>query len=101
MRQTADLSPLADAQGHLRILTIDARAALRKAIAEVTATTADEVPRREVIAFKRAVLSNLASLATAVLIDDDYCYPDCMDLIPKGVGVLFPAEESDYERAVK
>ena len=99
MRQTADLSPLADAQGHLRILTIDARAALRKAIAEVTATTADEVPRREVIAFKRAVLQNLASLATAVLIDDDYCYPDCMDVIPKGVGVLFPAEESDYERA--
>jgi tagatose 1,6-diphosphate aldolase len=99
MRQTADLSPLADAQGHLRILTIDARAALRKAIAEVTAGTPDEVPRREVIAFKRAVLSNLASLATAVLIDDDYCYPDCMDVIPPGVGVLFPAEESEYERA--
>jgi len=99
MRQTADLSPLADDQGHLRILTIDARAALRKAIAEVTSTTTDEVPRREVIAFKRAVLQRLASLATAVLIDDDYCYPDCMDAIPPGIGVLFPAEESEYERA--
>jgi tagatose 1,6-diphosphate aldolase len=99
MRPIADLSPLADAQGHLRILTIDARAALRKAIAEVTRTTPEEVPRHEVIAFKRAVLSNLASLATAVLIDDDYCYPDCMDVIPRNVGVLFPAEESDYERA--
>jgi tagatose 1,6-diphosphate aldolase len=99
MRQIADLSPLADAQGHLRILTIDARAALRKAIAEVTSSSADEVPRREVVAFKRAVLGNLASLATAVLIDDEYCVPDCLDVIPSGVGVLFPAEESNYLRA--
>src|SRR5258706_4832634 len=98
-RQIKDLSRLADAQGHLRILTIDARAALRKLIAQISGGTADAVPRADVIAFKRAVLENLAADATAVLIDDDYCYPDCMDAIPKGIGVMFPAEESDYERA--
>src|SRR5258706_8888894 len=98
-RQIKDLSRLADAQGHLRILTIDARAALRKMIAQISGTTADAVPRADVVAFKRAVLENLASHATAVLVDDDYCYPACMDAIPKNVGLLFPAEESDYERA--
>ncbi len=93
------LPRLADDHGRLRILAIDQRAVLVKAIAQDRKIATTEVPRADVVRFKRAVVENLGRCASAVLIDDEYSIPDCLDVMPRGAGLLFPAENSEYERA--
>jgi tagatose 1,6-diphosphate aldolase len=104
---TAKLSPgkwhrlcsLSDDQGRLKMMAIDQRGSLEKAIAKVVGKEPSEVTGDDLSAAKQIVTKVLAPYATAVLMDPVYGHPHSFQLLPPGVALLLAHEESGYEGA--
>jgi tagatose 1,6-diphosphate aldolase len=93
------LRRLADADGRFAMLAIDQRGSLLSMIAAQTGRAEAEVTAEEMTAVKRAITAAVAPLATAVLADPLFGYPQTEGDIPAGCGVLLAGEVTGYEAA--
>ena len=92
------LCALSDEQGRLRMMAIDQRGSLEKAIAKAADKDVGQVTSEDLVAAKQVVTKVLAPYATAVLTDPVYGYPHSFQHLPPGVALLLAHEESGYER---
>lgn len=79
--------------GVFSILAIDHRANL---VAEMEKARGRTVTDSEVIAFKGAVIRQLAGSASGVLTDPEMGFPAFAEAGPRGIGLLAPLEVTDY-----
>ena len=91
------LRRLADADGRFAMLAIDQRGSLFKMIAARTGRTKADVADEEMTAIKRVITEAVAPLATAVLTDPLFGYPQTKSVIPADCGVIVAGEVTGYE----
>jgi tagatose 1,6-diphosphate aldolase len=91
------LRSLADREGRFKIMAVDQRGSLSKAIAKATNRSSQEVSGEELARVKEVITRVLAPYATAVLTDPTYGYPHSFQSIPQGTGLLLAYEETGYE----
>lgn len=86
---------LADAAGRFKMLAVDQRPPIESLVADARGSGVaafDDV--RDV---KRALITNLAREATAVLIDPQYLYPEAIGWLPHDAGLLITLEDDRFE----
>ncbi len=93
------LCSLSDEEGRLKMMAIDQRGSLQRAIARVTGREPAQVTSEDLARAKQVVTRILSPYATAVLTDPVHGYPCSFQYLPPGVGLLLAHEESGYERA--
>jgi tagatose 1,6-diphosphate aldolase len=93
------LRSLTDEQGRFKMLAIDQRDSLRRALARATGQDPREVTAADLTKAKALVTKGLAPYATAVLTDPVYGYPPSIEHLPPRVGLLLAYEETGYETA--
>lgn len=93
------LRRLADAAGHWKMVAIDQRTPLFGPIAEKRGTT--EPPREDVVAVKRLLAKHLAPRASAILMDPNYAYANCIGEIPADIGLMLSYEHSVTENTLQ
>src|SRR3990170_4722133 len=99
MGKLASLMRLADAAGRFKMLAIDQRDSLRKALGKATGREAEQVTYNDMAATKTLITEVLSPYSTATLVDPVYGLPRAVKVIPGDVGVLAATEETGYERA--
>lgn len=103
---TAQLSPgkwqrlnsLTDDRGRFKMMAIDQRGSMVRAIARATGRREDQVDANDLSRAKAVITRILAPSATAVLTDPEYGYPQSLKELPPHVGLLLASEESGYDR---
>jgi tagatose 1,6-diphosphate aldolase len=93
------LRSLTDEHGRFKMLAIDQRDSLRRAIARAVAKEASQVGADELSQVKVILTKTLAPHATALLTDPVYGYPQALPHLPPRVGLLLAYEETGYEKA--
>lgn len=93
------LRSLTDEQGRFKMMAVDQRGSLRRAIAKATGRDAKGVAYEDLAQAKAMITKLLAPYATAVLTDPEYGYPYSIAHLPPRVGLLLAYEETGYERA--
>jgi tagatose 1,6-diphosphate aldolase len=93
------LRSLTDEQGRFKMLAIDQRDSLRRALARATGQEPREVTAADLTKAKALVTKALAPYATAVLTDPVYGYPPSIEHLPPRVGLLLAYEETGFEAA--
>ena len=93
------LRSLTDEQGRFKMLAIDQRDSLRRALARAMGQEPREVTTADLTKAKAIVTKVLAPYATAVLTDPVYGYPPSIEHLPPRVGLLLAYEETGYETA--
>jgi tagatose 1,6-diphosphate aldolase len=88
------LTTLADANGRLKMMAIDQRMSLERSLGTILGRPGSY---DEVVRVKRAVTRVLAPHATAVLIDVEFGYPNCLREIPGNVGLLLAYERPGFD----
>jgi tagatose 1,6-diphosphate aldolase len=94
-----NLVRLADPAGRFKMLAVDQRDSLRKALGKATGSEPDRVTYEDMAATKTLITEVLAPCATAALVDPVYGLPRAVKVIPGDVGILAATEETGYERA--
>ncbi len=92
------LRSLTDEQGRFKMMAIDQRGSLRRAISKVTGKEPQQVTYEEIAKAKEIITKALAPYATAVLTDPEYGYPYSIQHLPPRVGLLLAYEETGYEK---
>jgi tagatose 1,6-diphosphate aldolase len=89
-----NLMTLADENGRLKMMAIDQRMSLERALETLLGR-----PGRyeEAVRIKRAVTRALAPHATAVLLDVEFGYPHCLPVLPGNVGLLLAYERAGFD----
>jgi tagatose 1,6-diphosphate aldolase len=91
-----NLLTLGDETGRLKMMAIDQRMSMDRTLEGVLGRR----PRyEEIVAVKRAVTAALAPYATAVLIDAEYGYTECLLDLPGNVGLLMALERPSFDAA--
>lgn len=90
---------LADDSGRFRMMAIDQRGSMVRALSKVTGKEAAQIGYHDVARVKRAVTKVLAPFATATLTDPIYGYPYSIDVLPRNVALLLAYEETGYEKS--
>ena len=93
------LRSLSDEQGRFKMLAIDQRDSLRRALARAMGQEPREVTAADLTKAKAIVTKVLAPYATAVLTDPVYGYPPSIEHLPPRVGLLLAYEETGFEAA--
>lgn len=93
------LRSLTDEEGRFKMMAIDQRDSLRRALGQATGRGSEQVNGEELAEVKALITKELAPLASAVLTDPEYGYPYSLPHLPPRVGLLLACEESGYERA--
>lgn len=89
------LRSLTDEAGRFKMLAIDQRDSLKRALAKSTG----KEPQYEDLAWAKEIITKvLAPYATAVLTDPVYGYPYSIQHLPPRVGLLLAYEETGYEK---
>src|SRR3970040_1639444 len=78
-----NLVRLADAAGRFKMLAIDQRDSLRKALGNATGREADQVTYDDMAATKTLITEVLSPYATATLVDPVYGLPRAVEVIPR------------------
>ncbi len=78
--------------GQFNMLALDQRNSLEKMISEKHGA----VHREDLVRVKRAILKNLSSMATAVLVDGEYGFPENLKYVHHSCGIILSAEKSGY-----
>lgn len=94
-----NLVRLADAAGRFKMMAIDQRGSLRRALGDALGRAPEAVTYEEVARAKDAVTRILAPYASAVLTDPIYGYPAGARDIPRDVGILLAYEKTETEPA--
>jgi tagatose 1,6-diphosphate aldolase len=90
---------LADETGRFRMMAIDQRGSMVKALAKVTGKDASEIGYHDVARVKRAVTKVLSPFSTATLTDPVYGYPYSIDVLPRDTALLLAYEETGYQKS--
>lgn len=93
------LKSLTDEQGRFKMLAIDQRGSLRRALARCTQRDPREITHKELAQVKAIITRTLAPYATAVLTDPEFGYPASIAHWPPRCGLLLAQEESSYTKA--
>jgi tagatose 1,6-diphosphate aldolase len=93
------LRRLADGEGRFKMLAIDQRPPIAALIAKARGIAAGDVRIEDTFAVKRALAAALAAEASAVLVDPNYGYPACADLLRPDRGLVLTLEDHRYEEA--
>ena len=93
------LRSLTDEQDRFKMMAIDQRDSLRRALARATGQEPEQVSAADMTRAKAVITKMLAPYATAVLTDPVYGYPQSISDLPPRVGLLLAYEETGYERA--
>lgn len=93
------LRSLTDEQGRFKMMAIDQRGSLRRAIAKVIGRDSQQIASEDLTQTKKTITKILAPYATAVLTDPTYGYPYSVLHLPPQTGLLLAYEESGYEKA--
>ena len=93
------LQILSDEEGKFRMMAIDQRGSLKKALAKALSIPQDEVKDEDVVKTKIMITKVLSPYASAVLTDPVYGFPYTMEYIPRDVGILLAYEKTGYEKA--
>jgi tagatose 1,6-diphosphate aldolase len=91
------LRRLADAEGRFKMLAIDQRPPIAALIAGARGIAVAEVGIEDMLAVKRALAAALAAEASAVLVDPNYGYPACADLLRPDRGLVVTLEDHRFE----
>jgi tagatose 1,6-diphosphate aldolase len=94
-----NLMRLADAAGRFKMLAVDQRDSLRKALGTASGRDADQVAYQEMATTKTLITEVLSPYATATLVDPVYGLPRAVKVVPADVGLLAATEETLSERA--
>jgi tagatose 1,6-diphosphate aldolase len=89
------LKRIADEEGRFRMMAIDQRGSLKKALSRILSR---EVAYGDLAAIKRAIVKVLSPYSSATLIDPVYGYPEALKYFPKDVGLLITLEETGAEK---
>jgi tagatose 1,6-diphosphate aldolase len=91
-----NLLTLGDETGRLKMMAIDQRMSMERTLEAVLGRR----PRyEETVRVKRAVTAALAPYATAVLIDAEFGYSECLLSLPGNVGLLMAVERPSFDAA--
>ncbi len=93
------LKVLADEEGKFRMMAIDQRGSLKRALAKALDVEPDNVKDEDIIKAKIMITKVLSPYASAVLTDPIYGFPYTMEYIPRDVGILLAYEKTGYEKA--
>lgn len=93
------LRSLTDEAGRFKMVAVDQRGSLRRAIGSAQGKSADQVPDSSLVEVKQVLTRVLAPHATAVLTDPEYGWPQSLADLPPRVGLLLAAEETGHESA--
>lgn len=93
------LRSLTDEAGRFRMMAVDQRGSLRRALAQSSGRAPDEIAFEEIARVKALLTRVLAPYATAVLTDPEYGYPYSIPHLPPRVGLLLAQEQTGYEKA--
>jgi tagatose 1,6-diphosphate aldolase len=91
------LRRLADNEGHFKMLAIDQRPPIAALIARARGIADRDVRIEDMLAVKRALAAVLAAQASAVLVDPNYGYPACADLLRPDRGLVLTLEDHRFE----
>jgi tagatose 1,6-diphosphate aldolase len=98
MGKLVNLRRLADGAGRFKMLAIDQRDSLRKALGQALGRESAQVTYEDMAATKTLITDVLAPCSTATLVDPVYGLPRAVRVIPGTVGVLVATEETGYEK---
>lgn len=93
------LKILADDEGKFRMMAIDQRGSLKKALAKALGISPEEVTDEDIVKAKIMITKVLSPYASAVLTDPIYGFPYTFEYIPRDVGILLAYEKTGYEKA--
>ncbi len=93
------LKSLTDEQGRFKMLAVDQRGSLRRALSQAVNRPPNQIPPEALTEVKRLITKVLAPHATAVLTDPEYGYPASLEHWPPRCGLLLASEGTSYERA--
>jgi tagatose 1,6-diphosphate aldolase len=89
-----NLLTLGDETGRLKMMAIDQRMSLERSLQSILGRPGKY---EEVVRVKRAITGALAPYATAVLIDVEFGYPQCVLELPGNVGLLLAYERPGFD----
>jgi tagatose 1,6-diphosphate aldolase len=97
------LQSLADDGGRFKMVAVDQRPPLFRALARHGERSMDEVRDEEISAVKTLLVAGLAPHASAILVDPIWAHPDALSFVPGSVGLMSTLEdyafrEKDGER---
>ena len=93
------LRSLTDEQGRFKMMAIDQRDSLRRAIASATGRDSNQAADEALTKVKGIITRMLAPYATAVLTDPVYGYPQSIGHLLPRIGLLLAYEDTGYEKA--
>jgi tagatose 1,6-diphosphate aldolase len=91
------LRRLADREGRFKMLAIDQRPPIAALIAKGRGMAAADVRIEDMLAVKRTLAAYLAAEASAVLVDPNYGYPACADVLRPDRGLVLTLEDHRFE----
>ena len=93
------LQKLADAEGRFRMLAIDQRGSMIRALARAADTSRHEITYHSTAQVKRLITRVLSPYSTATLIDPQYGYPYSIDVLARDTALLLSREETGFEKS--
>jgi tagatose 1,6-diphosphate aldolase len=93
------LKTLADKHGCFRMMAIDQRGSMEKALGKALKKDAKQVAYEEMSLIKQVITRVLCTLSTATLTDPIFGLPDSLPVIPRDVGFLLALEATGYQEA--
>lgn len=90
------ITKLADTKGRFKMMAIDQRGSMQKALAEALNVSSDNVSYEQVAEIKTLITRVLAPYATAVLTDPIFGYPYSIMELPRDIATLLAVEKSGY-----
>lgn len=87
------IAGISDDNGRIGVLAIDHRDSLR---AVINPEAPETVERSQIVALKKLILDELASLATGVMLEPEYSIPELIDGLPAGIGFTAALESQGY-----
>ncbi|MEX2541472.1 MAG: tagatose 1,6-diphosphate aldolase [Trueperaceae bacterium] len=91
------LQTLADDRGLFKMVAVDQRPPLFRALARHGERRLEDVRDEEIAAVKTLLVAGLASHASAILVDPIWAHPDALAFIPGRVGLVSTLEDYAFE----
>lgn len=91
------LISLADDRGRFKMVAVDQRPPLFKALARHGGRRVDEVSDDEIARVKTLLVEELAKASSAILVDPIWAHPDALHLVPGSVGLISTLEDYAFE----
>ena len=92
------ITKLADTRGRFKMMAVDQRGSMQKALAEALNVSSDNVSYEQVAEIKTLIIRVLAPYTTAVLTDPIFGYPYPIMELPRDIATLLASGETRLRR---